>query len=376
MNEIIIISISARALAESASRAGYNVNVIDCFADNDTKSVSNFVHQVTYEESGFIESKLISRTQEILRRLPDARIILGTGFESNPELIDKLNLLAATFSNTKETVSSVKDPLSLSKLLAKHKIGHPVTQFDKPDRLNGFLIKKIAGQGGMHVNYLKKTNLNIADDYYYQEFVAGEVLSALFLANGSEAEVLGFNQQLKSGDFEELPFLYKGAIRLNKSNINNREVIENIINIITVENDLKGLCGLDYIVKENAEIVVLEVNPRPPATFELHETQQCLFELHLAAFDGKLIQQKQKETENFSYNGYAVLYAKERLIINDSFEWPEWCKDRSRAGSKIQIKFPVCTVHASENSIDKTKALLFNRLSQIETMLKKDSEAI
>lgn len=374
MNEIIIVSTSARALAESASRAGYNVNVIDCFADNDTRSVSNIVHQVTYNEDGFIENELISRTQEILASLSNVKIILGTGFEATPELIDKLNLLAPICSNKKETVSSVKDPSCLLKLLEKHKIAHPVTQFDKPDRLNGFLVKKISGQGGTHINYLQKSNSSIADDHYYQEFVAGEVLSALFLANGNEAKVLGFNQQLKSDDFEELPFLYKGAIKLNKSDINNPEAIENIVNIMTSENDLKGLCGLDYIVKENGEIAVLEVNPRPPATFELHETQQSLFELHLAAFDGKLIQQKQKDTENFSYNGYAILYAKENLIINDSFEWPEWSKDRARAGSKIQIKFPVCTVHASENSIDKTKALLFNRLSQMETMLKKDSK--
>lgn len=376
MNEIIIVSTSARALAESASRAGYNVNVIDCFADNDTKSVSNIVHQVTYSEDGFIENKLISRAQEILASLPSAKIILGTGFEANPGLIDKLKLLAPTFSNTKEAISAVKDPFILLKLLEKHKIAHPVTQFNKPNRLKGFLIKKTAGQGGTHINYLKKSNSSIADDHYYQEFVAGEVLSALFLANGNEAEVLGFNQQLKSDDFEELPFLYKGAIKLNKSDINNQEVIEKIVNIIISENDLKGLCGIDYIVKENGEIAVLEVNPRPPATFELHETQPSLFELHLAAFDGKLIQQKEKDTENFSYNGYAVLYAKESLIINDSFEWPKWTKDRPQAGSKIQIKFPVCTVHASENSIDKTKALLFNRLSQIETMLKKDSKVI
>ncbi len=373
MIEIIIISTSARALAESASRAGYKVNVIDCFADSDTKSVCNIVHQVAYREDGFIESELISRTQETLAILSSARIILGTGFESAPELIDKLNLLAPTFSNTKETVSGIKDPFVLSKLLEKHKIAHPVTQFHKPNTSKGFLIKKTASQGGTHINYLKNSNSNITDAHYYQEFVAGDVLSALFLANGKEAKVLGFNQQLKSGDFEELPFLYKGAIKLNKKNINNKEIIENIINIITKESGLKGLCGLDYIVKENGEVVVLEVNPRPPATFELHETQQSLFDLHLAAFDGRLPCVGAQDAKNIQYDGYAILYAKENLIINDRFEWPEWSKDRLQAGSKIQIKSPVCTVHASENSIDKTKALLFNYLSQIETMLKTDS---
>ncbi len=376
MIEIIIISTSARALAESASRAGYNVNVIDCFVDNDTKSVCNIIHQVTYREDGFVECELISRTQETLASIPSARIILGTGFESEPELIDKLSLLAPTFSNTKETVSGIKDPFVLSKLLERHEIAHPATQYDKPNTLKSFLIKKTAGQGGAHVKCIKTSNSTITDAHYYQEFVAGDVLSALFLANGKEAKVLGFNQQLKSDDFEELPFLYKGAIKLNKKNINNREVIENIINIITKESGLKGLCGLDYIMKENGEVVVLEVNPRPPATFELHETQQSLFDLHLAAFDGKLSDIDDQEAVNMRHDAYTILYAKENLIISDGFEWPEWSKDRPHAGSKIQVKFPVCTVHASENSIDKTKALLFNRLSQIETMLKKDSKVM
>lgn len=377
MNEIIIISISARALAESASRAGYNVNVIDCFADSDTKLAANIVHQVTYREDGFIESELISRTKEILADISNARIILGTGFESTPGLIYKLNLLAPTFSNTKETVSKLKDPFILSKLLEKHKIAHPAIQFEKPNSLEGFLIKKTAGQGGTHISRLEQSNSDITNEYYYQEFVDGDVLSVLFLANGKDAKVLGFNQQLISDDFEKLPFLYKGAITLNKNNINNREVIENIVNIITNESRLKGLCGLDYIMKKNGEIVVLEVNPRPPATFELHETlQQSLFDLHLAAFAGELLNVEVKDTKNTRYDAYTILYAKENLLINDRFEWPKWSKDRPQAGSKIQVKFPVCTVHASENSIDKTKALLFNRLSQIETMLKIETKVM
>jgi predicted ATP-grasp superfamily ATP-dependent carboligase len=374
VNEIIIISISSRALAESASRAGYNVNAIDCFADSDTQSVANIVYQVAYREDGFIESELISRTQEILASLPDARIILGSGFESNTELIDKLKLLAPTISNTKETVTKLKDPFILSRLLEKNKIAHPATQSDKPNTPKGFLIKKSGGQGGTHVNYLEKSNSNITDDHYYQELIVGDVLSVLFLANGKQAKVVGFNQQLKSKDFADLPFLYKGAIKLNKNNINNREVIENIINIITSESDLKGLCGLDYITKENGEIVVLEVNPRPPATFELHETQQSLFEFHIAAFNGELQDVGAEHEKDIRYDAHAILYAKEKLTINDNFDWPKWIKDRPHAGSNIQIKSPVCTVHASENSIDKTKSLLFNRLSQIETMLKKSSK--
>ena len=375
MNEYLIISTSARALAESASRAGHKVSVIDCFADSDTKSVCNNVYQVKYNENGFIESELISKAREALLNSPNGKLVLGAGFESNPELIDKLKALAPTFSNTKETISTVKEPLILSGLLEKNGIAHPHTQFNKPDTSKGFLRKKIAGQGGTHIDWLEASSSDIEADYYYQEFVAGDVFSVLFLANGKEAKVVGFNQQLISDEFADMPFLYKGAIKLTKNNINHSEAIENIINIITSESSLSGLCGIDYIINEAGKVVVLEVNPRPPATYVLHEDQHSLFNAHLACFDGELVELG-KTDEDETHNGYAILYAKENLTISDKIEWPEWTKDRSQAKTRIQAKFPVCTVHANENSIDKVKAILFNRLLQIETRIVEADKAV
>lgn len=369
MNEFIIISSSARALAESASRAGHDIYVIDCFTDNDTKSVSKITHQIKYNEDGFIESELLSKVQEILAMSTTAKIVLGSGFESNPGLVDRLKALAPTYSNTKDTISALKNPLTLSKLLERNGITHPHTQINKPEILKGYLVKKIAGHGGTHINWLEKSNNDIGAEYYYQEFISGDVFSVLFLANGNEAKLIGFNQQLKSEDYVDRPFLYKGAIKLNKILIYNIEVIESIINKITIEADLRGLCGLDYVINEAGEVVVIEVNPRPPATFELHEGKISLFNAHLAALSGDLLEIDEQDERSTSLYGYAIVYAKENLVIREKIEWPEWVKDKPQDNSKIKAKFPVCTVHAKENSLDKVKAMLFNRLLEIETRI-------
>jgi len=44
-------------------------------------------------------------------------------------------------------------------------------------------------------------------------------------------------------------------------------------------------------------------------------------------------------------------------------------KDRPSSESVIALKFPVCTVHAEENSMDKLKSVLFNRLKEIESII-------
>ena len=369
MNEYIVISCSSRALAECANRAGYSIHVIDSFSDADTVSISKSVHQVQFIDDGFDEEDLLSKLKQILVTSPRAKLVLGSGFEAKSEIINQLNKLAPTFSNSPQTITTLKDPISFSNILQQHKIPHPKTQRIRPDSSTGFLRKKIAGQGGEHIHWLDKCKEDLNKNYYFQQYIAGDVYSVLFLANGKEAKVVGFNQQLQSDDFADLPFLYKGAISLN-NNINKiSEIIEKHINILTIESDLKGLCGLDYIVSNTGEVVVLEVNPRPPATLDLYSDYESLFEAHIACFAGELVDLDRQYDENMHFRGAAILYAKENLTISNKILWPDWVKDKPQAKTTIKANFPVCTVHARENSLDKVKALLFNRLSQIETII-------
>jgi uncharacterized protein len=365
MVDFLIIARCGRALALSAKRAGYKVSVIDCFSDEDTKSVSESVFQIQYHESGFDIDELVEHVNTILSNSPNLKIILGTGFESNFQVLDCLCKLAPVLGNSKESISAVKDPKSFFEILKKYSISHPEFLFTRPADSKKFLIKKISGMGGDHINWCERINFEPDLNYYYQEYVSGLVSSVVFLANGVEAKIIGFNQQLQCNDFEDMPFLYQGAISLGSIDIKHRDVIQNIINNIMLEVELKGLCGLDYIINNEGDVVVLELNPRPPATFELYDKTQSLFNDHLACFDGKL-PETSFELEKQLYNGYAILYAKENNVIGDKVEWPDWAKDRPESGSSIKEKYPVCTVHASDNSLDNVKTMLFNRLQEIE----------
>jgi len=369
MVDYLIIARSGRALAASAKRAGYKVIVVDFFADEDTKSFAESVHQLQYHSDGFAVEPLLKHIQEVVRFYPDMKLVLGSGFESTPELLDSLHESAVVLNNSKETILRLKEPMSFCGILDKAGIKYPDTSYSRPVDSKRYLLKQVAGDGGGHVRWFDKTSPSVNSDFYYQEYISGIVSSVVFLSNGTRGRIVGYNQQLQTGQFVDMPFLYQGAVTTNETSERHKHIIQKIIDAIILETGLMGLCGLDYIIDESGEIMVLEVNPRPPATFELHETKQSLFDAHLACFDGSLLDYKQHHDNDEKVRGCAIFYTEKDLKIYDKINWPLWVKDRPSSGTIIPLRFPVCTVHAQENSIDKLKSVLSNRLKQIKSIV-------
>ncbi|HIF51709.1 MAG TPA: ATP-grasp domain-containing protein [Thiotrichaceae bacterium] len=369
MIDYLIVARSGRAIAASAKQAGYKVSVADYFADEDTKSLSESVHQLQYHCDGFEIESLLGHIEDVISDYPDAKLVLGSGFEDRLELLDSVGKLAPVLANCKGTVLRLKEPISFCEILDKEGIKHPHTTYSRPIDSKKYLVKKVAGIGGEHVSWFENNLAYDESGFYYQEYIKGIVSSVVFLADGLHAHIVGFNQQLQTDQFVEMPFLYLGAMTTNEVSPQHKTIIQKIINSISAETGLKGLCGLDYIVDEFDEVIVLEVNPRPPATFELHETTQSLFDAHLSCFDGLLTDYNCLDGEEDKYKGYVIFYANKEIKISDKIVWPLWVKDRPSSESVIALKFPVCTVHAEENSMDKLKSVLFNRLKEIESII-------
>ncbi len=369
MLDYLIIARSGRAIAASAKRAGHKVAVLDCFNDEDTKSFSEAVYPLHFQNNGFDVDELLEYVRIIISQHQNAKIVIGSGFESNPEMLDRLAEIAPLLCNSKETIVKLKDPISFYDMLDRNGIAFPEYSVSRAAFSKKMLRKKIGDTGGGHVAWSDQVNYECDSNCYFQEYIPGKVSSVVFLANGSETKIVGYNLQLQSDAFTEMPFLYQGAISLNSKQLENRGIIENIVNIITKETGLKGLCGLDYIVKNSGDIVVLEVNPRPPATFELHEERNSMFNAHLDCFNGKLLHNKNNREDEYKHKGYSILYAKKDMFISDKVKWPDWVKDKPSIGSRIPAQNPVCTVHAEGISIDKVKTVLLSHLQKIESII-------
>ncbi len=373
MTDVLIVARSGRALAASAHQAGYRVHVLDCFADDDTTTVSNSIHQLQYHCEGFDKTDLVGQVKRLVSCYPEAILVVGTGFEQTPELLDSLATIMPVFSNSESIIHSLKDPVSLFKLLSCASINVPEIALTRPIEPDEWLVKKIAGIGGGHVQWLSRLKLDIGTDCYYQKYIPGIVLSAIFLAKETHAILIGINEQLQSEQFNEMPFLYKGVVKLNAIEEQHRQNVIEIITRITKKTRLVGLCGVDYVVAESGEIVVLEVNPRPPSSFELYDQQGALFDAHLACFGEGEVDYQFKQN-NYS-KGYAIYYAQQEIQISNKIVWPDWVKDKPSVGSTITEKFPVCTVHAKDKSVSNVKAVLQEQLNYIETIVMAEQHA-
>ncbi len=358
MQHCLIISRSSRALVESAARAGFVVHAIDAFADEDCKNSAETATECEYDEEGFVPSAIDEIIKSLVATYPISVCIIGSGIQATQ--FKTSNYQFQLIKNTPETICQLQDPFYFSTLLKRNNIVFPKVFKNKPNNNKQYLNKLIGKQGGEHITFAEQTGLVQG---YFQEFVKGKTCSVVFLSDGKSLEIVGFNEQYQY-EYQNHPFLYAGAFSI-ESQQDIQERIKHILSIIVKETGVKGLCGMDYIIKEDNEIIVLEVNSRPPASFELHEAQQSLITAHLACFLDNL------GTYNRcpEHRGYMILYADDRIMINDAMEWPHWAKDKPAANTIIHAGQPICSVHASAESTNTVKRLLSERKKTLNQQL-------
>ncbi len=361
-NHYLIISQSGRALAASARRAGINPHVIDLFADEDTIENTASCHSVTDFSGGNNPQLLIDGIATYVEKFEAIEIVIGSGFEDIPDLLADLETRFSVIANDADVVRQVKDPAIFFGKLDQLTLPYPEYFSEIPDAglpAGRFLKKAIGGAGGGHVSFYeqdKAMDTVPGSGCYLQALVGGKNYSVTFIADGKSFHVLGFNETWHGkNDF-------KFAVAVSNADLANacRSQVTAAIRKLVVEFNLRGLCSLDFIVDASGHYSILEINPRPPASFELYEHQNGLFALHLAAFNGKLTKPALLKTES---SALGVLYAGESITI-PRLEWPSWVTDRPKSGKHIAPGEPICTVHAEADNAENARKLLMIRLTE------------
>ena len=217
-------------------------------------------------------------------------------------------------------------------------IPHPETSLVPAADLTGWLVKRIGGAGGWHVASADKSEAR--NDVYFQRHVKGQPVSAMLLGDGSNALVLGFSTQWPAPTPRH-PFRYGGAVRPAPLPDDVKQAMIAAVERLIALMPLIGLNSADFVVDDDA-FQLLEVNPRPGATFDLFEPEGgSLFALHVDACRGTL------PTSAPSYRGAmagAIVYAKRDIAAAPALDWPEWTADRPSAGTRIKVEQPLCSV--------------------------------
>ncbi len=366
-DHVLIAALSGRALAACARRAGYRPLVADLFGDLDTLDLAEASERVPGTLArGFAKDALLASLNRLATGRRVIGVVAGTGFEDRPGLLRSLAARYGLVGNFPEVVAAIKDPFRFAETCARADVPYPDIRYDPPPGA-GWLRKRAGGSGGVHV--AAPTRRAVARrGWYYQRRVAGEPVSAAFLAAGGRCRVLGFSRQW-ADPAPSQPFRYGGASRPAPLSADRAADIGDAVARLVAHTGLRGLNSADFLVRDDG-FHLLEVNPRPGATLDiLADAEGALFRWHLDACNGVLPQ----TAPVFSgAAAAAVVYASAGITPPASFPWPAWTADRQAPGSAVASGAPLCTVLADAADADAAERLVRDRAAAILACAERD----
>jgi uncharacterized protein len=360
---VLIVAASGRALAASARRGGFAPLVADWFGDQDTlAAAAAHRHLARGLAYGMEADAVLAALEDLARNRTPIGVVCGTGFEDRPELLARIAARWPLIGNSAATVARTKDPVALAALCRECGLPHPEISSQRPHDPDGWLVKRRGGAGGSHI----KTELpdTVAPDRYVQRRVAGLAVSALVLADGDAASILGFSEQWCAPAVRQ-PFRYGGAVMPAHLAPRVRSVLEDMIRHLVSAAALRGLNSIDFLIDGDV-VWVLEINPRPGATLDLFEPELgSLFASHIAACRGTLVYPPPPAGARAA----AIVYPDAAIAAVPHLAWPDWTADRPQAGMAITPEAPVCTVLAAAASADEAKRLVVRRMRAVLSLL-------
>lgn len=349
---LVILGATARAAVWSALRAELVPFATDLFADQDLKAVARSV--------------LVGRDQfprslvDAADTFPDAPWIYTGPLENHPELVDSLSRRRTLWGADAVTLSRVRDPIEVARVLRAAGLAVPEVQVGDPSGLprdGSWLRKPIASAGGVGVR------LHAADECatsaeYSQRLVSGENLAALFVGTKSLAALAGVTYQwLGRGDD---PFVYRGSLGPVTLPAPVLERIHSLGEAIRVGFGLVGLFGVDLILDAAGTPWPVEINPRYTASVEVLELahEVSLLDAHRSACMGEDLPSRLSAPSTCRrFVGKEVVYASGNCVFQHEIPIPVWDPaepwripphaDLPAPGTHFRADDPVLTLLAS-----------------------------
>lgn len=351
METILIVASSGRMLAQAATNIGLKPLVIDLFADLDTQALAEDFRQV----KSLAEPDLAPAVDYFIERYAVTDVIYGSGFECFPQSLHYLNSRLMLLGNDPDVFSGQLDKQVFFSTLKQLNIPYPEVVFDAPDCAEGWLLKSMQGQGGVGIRRYQADD-SVDNSVYWQKFQAGTPHSVLFLADGQQVQVVGFNSQWSVRLSATQPFVFSGVSNSCDLADAHKAVITAWLKQMVQVFALKGLNSLDFIHADGCSFV-LEINPRPSASMQLYD--QGLLARHIQSCEGVFVGvtsvakspeagRLKSPLQSPPQTACQIVYATHDLTIPERFEWPEWCMDLPKPGAFVPTRRPICSIIAHQ----------------------------
>lgn len=343
----MLVGFTVRALAQSAARAGARPVAVDYFGDRDLRAVCPDSIALGREGIPYDPRSLAARAAN----LEWDGVLYTGGLENHPDVVAELARKAPVRGNSPAVLRAVRDWPALSAALSREGFRVPVTlpPGSVVPEQGAWLEKPLAGSGGAGIARAIPGS-RTPESRLLQQQIGGRPGSALFVAGGGRATLLGATEMLTAQPaFGGGPFQYAGNILLPDPPY--RAELERLCQWLTARYGLVGVNGVDFI-DDGSGPVVLEVNPRYTAAMELLEeaTGCSLFSLHLEGCKGDCPPPLPPWR---GYGGKAILYADRPVTWRFGGDWAgEGLRDLPFPGDGIEPGQPVCTLLAQGESRD------------------------
>jgi len=355
--EVIVVGASARAAAWSALRAGFTAWTADLFADRDLCRVASAITVAPQDYP-----------LGLVRALHDAPVFpwLYTGaLENRPGLIEEISRRLPLWGNGPEVLRRVRSPFRLAESLCKAGLPSPAVA-RIGDTTRRWLMKPFASAAGRDIEFWHSPQ-QVGPRHYLQEWIDGVPCAAAFLgrADGT-AQLIGVTRQLIGADWGEKgrPFCYRGSVGPLPLAAEQRDVYQRLGNALVRDIGLRGLFGVDCVVRDEVPWTV-EVNPRYTASMEILEWagHLPLLAWHAAEFCSRAVDLSAPPVCG-SFLGKAIAYADHPGVFPEDGPWNEvlanpWLPwempayaDIPRPGQQFEAGQPVITVFAKGDSVD------------------------
>lgn len=355
---ILILGGSVRAAAESARRAGMTPICADTFADLDLQAAAERVLPVENLEEDLVRAA---------RDVPPCPWMYTGAFENRPKIVAAISATRPLWGNGPAVLAVVRDPFRLKRILDAASLpALGLREDDAPpphDDRHEWVWKPHDGAAGRGIRRLSDKHPpeeHLHEPGYFQEFATGTPVSSVHVAGREGTLFVGTSRQLVGvAALGASRYGYCGSLGPLELSAEMTDTIRRIGEAIAADCGLRGVFGCDFIVTKGRPLLV-EVNPRYPASFEIFERARgvALLPAHRAAFEKHQAHGQRPVGYPAAPSGRivakAILYAPRAIDVPDLSRFPmassvwdlPFVADRPAAGTHVAKGHPVCTIMA------------------------------
>jgi predicted ATP-grasp superfamily ATP-dependent carboligase len=268
------------------------------------------------------------------------------GLENEPDLVDAVSRRHALLGHGGCVLRQVRDPWQLARALVRAQLKFPLPQRQPPaSGVGRWLLKPRRSCGGLRIRWYDPLHPTLSSakpgergpetgsarskilngmrgprHWYFQPWIRGMSLSAVFLAAGGSAVLLGVTRQLVGCRWAGAAgFRYVGSIGPLEIDEGLRRQFQRIGDCLADAFDMRGLFGIDAIVA-GPDVWTIEVNPRLTASVEILEraTGLAAIALHRDVCRGAPLPAASRGHCGH-WHGKAVISADMDCLVNEAF---------------------------------------------------------